>query len=293
MSIVRTSSTAAHPQTDEYSQLRLAASRGLSMVSGGITRLPNILRTLLTPLSVTAEGLMLGILRPNDMEEMVKRSYLRKPDFYDPKRYQLPHEERLLPSLEELQGTGTLLDAFCGQGREARLFARAGYQVIGIDRMPEMIEGARRYAANEGFQAQFMEADFMSYSSPIAFDIVYTSCWMYSTVQGCRARHQFLQQCRNLCSADGYIVLSYISGKSNGQSRLRFVIARTTAHLTAGNRDTESGERIENGLFWHHLKEQQVESELAAAGLETVCILPGQDTDPTFRILRIRKAQNG
>jgi SAM-dependent methyltransferase len=50
---------------------------------------------------------------------------------------------------------GRLLDVGCGAGREAVAFARAGFQVVGIDIAPGMVEAARATADRAGVDAAF------------------------------------------------------------------------------------------------------------------------------------------
>lgn len=268
---------------------RLKLRRILSGLASRIGRLPKPLSVPLRPVAVVLEGFSIGILRPADVDRMVAETYESQPRFYDPRRYRLPYEQRLLPELTRLTGDRKrLLDAFCGQGREAELFARHGFDVTAIDRLDWMIDAARRYADEAGFTASFVAADFESFSGPPPFDVVYTSCWMYSTRQTAANRLHFLNRCRDLCARDGLVVISSVSdaGDSRLATVVRFLAARLAAVLTFGNLRTEPGERIYSGLFWHHLSDQTVSQETAAAGLATVCVIPGQQPEPTFRILR-------
>ncbi|MEQ9406945.1 MAG: class I SAM-dependent methyltransferase [Fuerstiella sp.] len=203
----------------------------------------------------------------------------------------LPYDERILPQLDELAGPRRrMLDAFCGQGREAEVFARNGFEVTAIDQLPWMISAARQYAADTRFSATFLTADFHTYTTDTPFDVVYTSCWMYTTCQTSARRIAFLQQCRQLVADDGLIVMSYIAGDGDFRPAgiLRLCCARLAGLLTNGNRHVEFGERIYSGLFWHHLSEKQVLRETASTELETVRVIPGEGAEPTFRILRRR-----
>ena len=218
------------------------------------------------------EGLRLGLLRPRDVERIVFDSYAAQPDFYDPSNYQPPFgmdELELAQELRALAPGNRLLDAFCGQGREARAFAEAGFDVVGIDRLQIMIDRATRYAEGVGFAAQFIVADFDSYQSESPFDVVYTSTWMYSTVQTRARRLEFLRQCRRLCAPGGLIVISYKTRSPEQRYRflVKHVVARIAALLTRGNRSVELGDRLYYGLFWHHFDEDALNKELRDSGL--------------------------
>jgi glycine/sarcosine N-methyltransferase len=68
-----------------------------------------------------------------------------------------------LPFLEQqLQGVGArrVLDAACGTGMHAIALAQRGYEVVGADLSPAMIERARANAAAAGVQVRFTVAGF-------------------------------------------------------------------------------------------------------------------------------------
>jgi len=52
-----------------------------------------------------------------------------------------------------------ILDVGCGRGRHARIFARRGYTVTGLDLSPESIAEAREWAAQEGLDITFVKGD--------------------------------------------------------------------------------------------------------------------------------------
>ena len=259
----------------------------LAGLAGRLRGNPGFFSPVGVVMAMIAEAMAVGLMRRSDVEELVTQTYHSRPEFYDPNRYDLPYEESMLPALAKIKPQGRLLDAFCGQGREAKLFANAGYHVTAIDQLDWMIEAARQYATLEGFEAEFLVQDFdqMVVSDP--FDVVYTSCWMYSTVQSRQRRQAFLTQCYRMCRSDGVIVLSHL-GQSSGSVlglRFRYAIAKITAFFTFGNLGTEQGERIYTGLFWHHLSDSTVEQEIDQAGMQIVERLPGTGMAPTFLFL--------
>lgn len=52
-----------------------------------------------------------------------------------------------------------ILDVGCGRGRHARIFARRGYRVTGIDLSAEAIDEARRRAKKAGLDIRFKQGD--------------------------------------------------------------------------------------------------------------------------------------
>ncbi len=250
------------------------------------------IRQIVEPVAMLLyEAATLGVLRRSDVDQMVSATYDSRPQFYDPRVYRLPYEERMLPTLQSLAPGKRLLDAFCGQGREAELLAAAGFSVTAIDRLPWMIEAARQYAIEKGFQSTFITADFAEFDASPRFDVVYTSCWMYSTCQGNDRRAAFLKKCRTLCTDDGLIVISTVDrpARKVAASCLRFLLTKFAALLTLGNLRSEFGERTYTGLFWHHFSETSVRREVSAAGLNVLQVLKGTGIDPTFYFLSSRE----
>lgn len=240
------------------------------------------------------EGFSLGLMRPDDVDSLVLESYSRSPEFYDPENYQPPFaedESAIARELCRLTPGRRLLDAFCGQGREARTFAELGFEVTGIDRLSAMVDRATSYAAEQGFEARFVATEFERYEPNELFDIVYTSVWMYSTVQSRTRRLRFLQKCRDLCTPNGLIVISYKVRTSSQRFQfiVRHAIARVFALVTFGNRRTELGDRIYYNLFWHHFSDDEISDELQDAGLVSISRTESRDNgELVFQILCTR-----
>jgi SAM-dependent methyltransferase len=68
---------------------------------------------------------------------------------------------------------GSILDAGCGTGENALFFARRGHKVTGIDYLKELIERAKKKAAERGIAAKFLVLDALHLDSlPEQFDSV-------------------------------------------------------------------------------------------------------------------------
>jgi SAM-dependent methyltransferase len=70
------------------------------------------------------------------------------------------------------EGGERILDMACGSGRHSLELVRRGFSVVGADISHELIEIARRDAANEGLEAEFVEADVRDLSYEAEFDLV-------------------------------------------------------------------------------------------------------------------------
>lgn len=66
----------------------------------------------------------------------------------------------------------TILDLGCGTGGHAIPLAQRGYQVVGVDRSPAMLERARRKAQEAGVLVEFVEGDIRTVDLERTFDAV-------------------------------------------------------------------------------------------------------------------------
>ncbi len=69
-------------------------------------------------------------------------------------------------------GGERVLDLACGSGRHSLELKRKGFEVVGADISPELLEIARRDAAKEGLEVSFVEADLRELEFEAEFDIV-------------------------------------------------------------------------------------------------------------------------
>ena len=73
---------------------------------------------------------------------------------------------RAQPAFERLADaglvTGPVLDAGCGTGENALLFAARGFEVVGVDAVDAAIAGARAKAEARGLKAEFLVHDALS-----------------------------------------------------------------------------------------------------------------------------------
>jgi SAM-dependent methyltransferase len=70
------------------------------------------------------------------------------------------------------QGGERVLDLACGSGRHSLELKRHGFEVVGADISPELLEIAKRNAEGEGLDVSFVEADLRELAFDAEFDIV-------------------------------------------------------------------------------------------------------------------------
>jgi len=98
-------------------------------------------------------------------------------EFRDPQIYDLQDEgyDEDCPLTEQWARSlgGPLLDLACGTGRMALRMARQGYQVTGVDIVPEMIARARQKAAERSVSIEWVVADARTFQLQKQFPFIY------------------------------------------------------------------------------------------------------------------------
>lgn len=82
------------------------------------------------------------------------------------------HLVDLIASTLDVPPGGRVLDVGCGRGRHARMFARRGYEVTGLDLADKALDVARQCAADEGLDITFLHGDMREPVADGAFDLV-------------------------------------------------------------------------------------------------------------------------
>lgn len=101
-------------------------------------------------------------------------------DWFDSESYEVVYRQRdledaghLIDLIEQAARpapASRVLDVACGRGRHARLLAKRGYRVTGVDLAPSAIRTARHRAALEGVDVEFEIADMRDLPFDQAFD---------------------------------------------------------------------------------------------------------------------------
>src|SRR6478752_9437888 len=79
--------------------------------------------------------------------------------------------KRALPMLRP-QGGERVLDLACGTGRHSLELVRQGFSVVGVEIGEELVEIARKDAAEQGLEAEFIQGDLRELDFDAEFDIV-------------------------------------------------------------------------------------------------------------------------
>ena len=141
-----------------------------------IVALSDRVKTLLTPeqLAEGAEAIAGQRWHKPTVEMDVREGYAEWSKQYDgdPNLLIALEEPVVLELIGDVSGLD-VLDAACGTGRYALLLAEAGARVAAVDSSPEMLQHARRKAAERGSAIDFREGDLTALPYPDeAFDLV-------------------------------------------------------------------------------------------------------------------------
>ena len=103
-----------------------------------------------------------------------------------------------------------ILDLGCAGGDQAKVFAKRGYRVTGIDSTPNLIEFARSSFQKEGLSAEFIAADMLSIEYKNEFDL----CVIFSGTFGFfsdKKNFELLQRIYTALKTKGQVFISYLS----------------------------------------------------------------------------------
>src|SRR5690349_19347101 len=69
----------------------------------------------------------------------------------------------LVEAMRQRKTPGKALDLGCGAGIFSVYMAKSGYQVTGVDFIPEALEMAKKYARENGVSVRFLQQDILNW----------------------------------------------------------------------------------------------------------------------------------
>jgi SAM-dependent methyltransferase len=140
--------------------------------------------------------------------------YDRESDAWARRRDEPQHRELVARTVEQLTTVvappGPVVDLGCGPGAHAFALARRGYDVIGIDSSPRMVEVARSRAKREPTRATFEVGDV---SGPLPFaDTSLGAALAILVVQHLSRPTAFFDEVRRCLRPGGYLLLTAPTG---------------------------------------------------------------------------------
>ncbi len=222
------------------------------------------------------EFFTIGIVRPEDLVASARRFYT------DPTHVTLlveksadglyPSEVALLERIPSKAGTALVLG--CGAGREAIALAKEGWQVMGIDNAPVLLDAARANAAQAGVHIDFQCHDIsQGIFLDRSFDLICLFGLPYSLIPTRKWRVQLLTACRQHLQPDGRCLLDFSPDDRPSRREARAQRWRKgLAWFVGGNRECQLGDYwFKGNLFYHRFSTgAEIAEEVAAAGLSLV-----------------------
>ena len=225
-------------------------------------------------------------MRPKDLIELARSSYA-KPDLVD--EWSAPQlvDEGLnndeIHLLERMPvRTGRLLLLGIGGGREAIAFAQRGFEVTGVDFVPEMVAHAKANARRHHVEIEALVQDISDLEvAQASFEVVWFSTDGYSFIPTRRLRISMLQRLHHALRPGGCVVCRFSWNTSGGTcSPWRQRLGALVASLTFGNREAEDGDLLLGGFEFIHSFQSESElcSEFEAAGFSIHYLSVGEET---------------
>jgi SAM-dependent methyltransferase len=274
--------------------MRMGGTLGICIsIEGTIMRTRVMLAHSLTILGGFIRSLSIMIMRPDDLVEFSRQSYS------DPSALRMWSDEKLIScALNPLDQTmldklplkkGRFLLLGVGGGREAILLAESGFDVTGVDFVPEMLAATQKLAAERGLSISTLLQEMSKLDVPSrSYDVVWFSTAMYSCVPTVKRRVELLGRIWNCLRPGGYVVLQFSCGKTKESRPISVFLKKTFALLTWGNTRYEHGDVLWGNSEFTHVfgSEDEIKSELARTGFNLFYMDFGQDNSPGAALLQ-------
>ncbi len=224
------------------------------------------------------------VMKPDDLVEFTRQNYARSHEVDNwcdeefVKTGLFPEEQEFLDRLPS--HTGKLLLLGIGGGREAIPFARKGFQVTGVDYVPEMVACSIDNAREAGVEIHGVVQDIANLEvSEESFDVVWFSNSMYSGVPMRSRRVAMLERIYRCTLPGGHLVVQFGFREPVPYSHGTDSFRRFVACITRGYTQLETGDILKHQIEFSHnfADDQEVKAEIEQAGfiLVYVSVYPG------------------
>lgn len=223
------------------------------------------------------QSLPVVVMKPNDLVEFSCQTYTKPSTVGDWSGKEIvdagltPAETSLLDNIPLKEGRLLLLGV--GGGREAIALTMLGFQVTGVDFVPEMVEMARKNAAERGVKIAGMVQEISKLDvSAGSYNIVFLPAAMYSSVPTRNRRIEMLKRIRKALKPGGFLACEFHWDNKDGASPKVEFIRKAIAFFTLGNFWYEKGDMLwGNAEFIHAFSsEDELKSEFKQGGFEVV-----------------------
>ena len=232
---------------------------------------------LLIRLGRFMQSLAVMVMRPDDLVEFSRRTYSKskcveswgKKDMLDSGLSS--NEMDLLKKVCIKEGRLLLLGV--GGGREAIPLVQKGFEVTGVDFIPEMVEKSIKNATQRGLKINGVVQEISKLNFPNgSFDIVWLSAAMYSCVPTEKRRVEMLKKIHRILKSEGCFVCQFHIDERSGFSQKVEFARKVFGFFTLGNLWYEKGDMLWGDVEFIHAfsSEDELRSEFKNGGFEVV-----------------------
>ena len=196
-------------------------------------------------------------------------------------------EEELLDVIPDIGKKALVLCS--GGGREVIPLAKLGYEVTGMDFIPEMVEVSLQKAKERGVEFTGVVSDIASLDlQEKSFDLSWMSCAMYSCMPGRKRRVNTLKKIWEHMAPGGYLILQFNMSKVHHYSARMEKLRKLIATLTFGNKSYEPGDVLWGHVEFCHLfaSEAELVDEFKEAGFDLISFQTRDDMVRGGAVLR-------
>ena len=223
------------------------------------------------------QSLAAPLMRPDDLVEFGRRHYGREHsvEFWAANALTDsgldPEEKALLDKVPSRSGRALVL--CLGGGREAFALARMGFEVTGVDFVPNMVERVKANAAERGVRIEGLVQEISALDVPAgSYDMAWLSAAMYSCIPTRARRVTMLQRVARALRPGGFFICRFYFDRDAGRFCARHVLRKAFGFLTLGNLRYERGDVLfGNAEFLHAFSsEAELRTEFEEGGFEMI-----------------------
>ncbi len=248
-------------------------------------------------LGKSSQTMAVMVMKPDDLVELNREFYSgsKMVKFYcnkDLVNSGLNHDEKAILRMIPLK-TGKLLLLGLGGGREAIYLSRKGFDVTGVDFVPEMINKTKKYAASHGVKIKGIVQEISNLDLALgSYDIIWLSSATYSSIPTKERRINILHKIKKILKNKGYFVCSFsFDKKFSAYSPIRELLKKAFTIISLGSFWYEKGDIIWRNSEFHHIfsSNEQLSSEFKSGGFEIIQVnIPDNPSDWSLALLRKR-----
>lgn len=223
------------------------------------------------------QSLAVMVMKPDDLVEFSRRAYSSPTAVEGWARKGVagagldPTEEALLKRVPVTKGKLLLL--CLGGGREAIPLAKRGFEVTGVDFVPELVQQARKNALEQGVAIEGLVQDMIKLViEPDAYDLACLFAAMYSGIPTRTRRIEMLKRVLAGLKAGGYFLCQFQYYSPLPSSPRADRLRKIFAYLSMGNIHHEKGDMIwrESEFIHTFWSEELLRSEFEQSGFQVV-----------------------